>query len=167
MAQGKKLNCKVLSNGIEYEITTKHPVYNLRYTIMTRCYNASQEDYPFYQGRGIKVCPEWISNPLSFFQWCFDNGWQKSLVLDRIDNNKDYEPSNCRFVDNTFNLKKMHIDNNLIGENAPNAKLTLQNVLEIKKLLEMDVRYSRLAKDFGVSASTIGAIKRKQNWKDV
>ncbi len=144
MAQGKKLNCKIISNGIEYEITTSHPIYNLRYTIMTRCYNAALKDYKFYQGKGIKVCDKWKNDFISFFQWCMDNGWKKGLVLDRIDNDKDYSPDNCRFITFTENL---------------------QQVIEIRKRLALKIPAKYIAQDFNVSASTIGAIKRGQNWK--
>ncbi len=166
MAQGVKLNCRVISNGIEYKITTDHPIYGLRYVLLTRCYNASKRDFKFYQGRGIKVCDEWKNCFIAFFKWCLDNGWKKGLVLDRIDNNKDYEPNNCRFITAKENLQKMHIDHNMVGENSPRAKLTQLQVDEIRKKLGEGVMNSRLAKDYNVSPSTIKAIKSGQNWKD-
>jgi hypothetical protein len=167
MAQGKKLTDKVISNGIEYAITTKHPIYQLRYRIMTRCYNASAIDYPYYQGKGIKMCDEWKNDYISFFKWCLDNGWKDGLVMDRIDSNKNYEPSNCRFVTIEENISKMHKDNGMYGEKSANAKLTEDQVREIRKLIAADVKLTRIAKDFRVAPTTIGAIKRKQNWKDL
>lgn len=166
MAQGIKLTDKIISNGIEYAITTKHPIYHLRYTIMTRCYNAAPRDYRFYQGRGIEVCDEWKNSYINFFQWCMDNGWRRGLVLDRINNNGNYEPNNCKFITATENLKKMHKDNKMSGENAPHAKLTLIQVNEIRRRLNDGVTCSRLGRDYGVSKSTIQAIKIGQNWKE-
>jgi hypothetical protein len=165
MAQGKKLNCRIVSNEVEYEITTKHPIYRLRYTIMTRCYNASSKDYKFYQGKGIKVCDEWKDDFIAFFKWCIDNGWKVGLKLDRIDNTKDYEPANCRFITTEENLKKMHIENDMHGEKASNAKLTNDQVLKIRELLALRIPAAVIARDYKVCASTIGAIKRGQNWK--
>jgi hypothetical protein len=165
MAQGKKLDCKIESNGIEYEITTKHPIYHLRYTIMTRCYNASGSDFRFYQGRGIKVCDEWKNDFIAFFKWCIDNGWQKGLVLDRINNSKDYTPENCRFITNSENLKKMHKDNVMYGVKASNVKLTEKEVWEIREKLQNGVVGTRLAKDYKVSKGAIYAIKNGSNWK--
>jgi len=167
MAQGIKLDDKVISNGIEYAITTKHPIYNLRYIIMTRCYNASTRDFPYYQGKGIRICPEWKDDFVVFFKWCLDNGWKKGLVLDRFDHNKDYEPSNCRFITVQENSSNMHKENAMYGENSANAKLTEDQVRQIRKLIAMDIKLTRIAKDFNVTASAIGAIKRRQNWKDL
>jgi len=59
----------------------------------------------------------------------------------------------------------MHRDNKMIGEAAPNAKLNLEQVLQIKKLLGLGVTCVRIAKDYNVSKSTVSAIKRGQNWK--
>ena len=165
MAQGKKLNCIITSNGIVHTITPKHPVYRLRYVMMTRCYNASAKDYQYYQGKGIKLCSEWITNPISFFQWCFDNGWKDGLALDRINSSKDYTPDNCQFISKSLNLKKMHHENNFSGETAPNAKLSELDVIEIKKRLELGVTAARLSRDFNVGRSTVQAIKSGQNWK--
>lgn len=164
MAQGKKLNCKIESKGITHEITPKHPVYRLRYVVMTRCYNASKRDYPYYQSKGIKLCQEWLTNPESFFKWCFDNNWEIGLALDRKDSTKDYSPDNCQFISKSLNLKKMHHENNFIGENSPNAKLNKDDVIEIKKRLDLGVTCSRLSRDFNVSRTTIQAIKTGQNW---
>ena len=167
MAQGKKLDNKIISNGIQYFISTKHPVYNLRYIIMTRCYNASEKDFPYYQGKNIKLCDEWKNDFVAFFKWCMDNGWQNGLVLDRIDHNDDYKPSNCRFITSRDNLSRMHKDNGMYGENSANAKLSECQVREVRRLIEMGVKLTRIAKDYNVTASAIGAIKRKQNWKDL
>jgi hypothetical protein len=165
MAQGKLLDCLIISNGIEHKITTKHPVYRLRYTILTRCYNAAKRDFPYYQGRGIKVFGEWIVDQNSFFQWCFDNGWSQGLALDRKDPDKDYTPENCQFISKKNNLEKMHQQRELIGETAPHAILKEKQVLEIKKLLNMGVTCVRIARDFGVSKGAISMIKRGANWK--
>lgn len=167
MAQGIKLNIVIESKGILHEITPKHPVYRLRYVIMTRCYNASKRDFPYYQGKGIKLCSEWITNPESFFKWCFDNNWQEGYALDRKDPAKDYSPENCQFIPKSLNLIKMHQQNNMIGDNACNVKLTEEQVKKIKYLLDVGVTCARLSRDFKVARSTIQAIKSGQNWKHI
>ena len=63
-----------------------------------RCYNSNSKDYKWYGAKGIKICSEWINTPESFEQWALNHGYNDTLTLDRIDSNKDYEPSNCRWI---------------------------------------------------------------------
>lgn len=61
-----------------------------------RCKNPSRENYPHYGGRGITVCPEW-EDFNNFYEWAIANGYSQGLSLDRIDNNGNYEPANCKW----------------------------------------------------------------------
>lgn len=70
-----------------------------------RCYNANSKDYRWYGAKGIKICDEWMNNPSSFEKWALQNGYQDDLTIDRIDENKDYSPDNCRWVTNPQNAK--------------------------------------------------------------
>lgn len=69
----------------------------------TRCYNKNACNYHNYGGRGIKVCDEWLHNFKAFQEWALSHGYDNTLRIDRIDNDKDYEPSNCRWVTNKEN----------------------------------------------------------------
>lgn len=81
-----------------------------------RCYNPKNKSYKDYGGRGIKVCYEWLNDSQSFIDWCESNKWVKGLFLDRIDNNGNYSPENCRLVthmENCLNQRKRR--NNTTG----------------------------------------------------
>ena len=67
------------------------------YDMRKRCENPKFHAFHRYGGRGIKVCDEWKKYS-AFFKWAKANGYREGLQIDRIDNDGDYCPSNCRFV---------------------------------------------------------------------
>lgn len=81
---------------------SKHPLYKRYLKIKERCYNPNNKSYKDYGGRGIKMCDEWLNDFVAFYNWAMENGYEKGLEIDRIDNNKGYSPDNCRFVDRTI-----------------------------------------------------------------
>lgn len=77
--------------------------------VIRRCHNPKShlDDKKRYQDKGVKVCDEWRNNFMAFYEWSIKNGYTNEklpsginkLSLDRIDNNKGYEPNNCRWTD--------------------------------------------------------------------
>ena len=86
-------------------------LYNIWYGMLTRCNNPKHEAYSNYGGRGIKVS---FKDFDSFTEWALSNGYEEHLTIDRIDNNKDYSPDNCRWV--TMKEQQNHRRNNSIYE---------------------------------------------------
>lgn len=113
------MNNKVISiRDAKGRYTKKHGMYGTRlYHIWNglreRCLNPNNKDYNNYGGRGITVCKEW-DNAESFFKWALWSGYNDNLTLDRIDTNKGYCPSNCRWI--TSDEQQRNKRNNVILE---------------------------------------------------
>lgn len=63
-----------------------------------RCTNPNKINYARYGGRGIKVCSEWMESFEAFYEWATTHGYKDDLSLDRINNDGNYEPGNCRWA---------------------------------------------------------------------
>lgn len=81
-------------------------LYGIWRSAYSRCHTPGYANYENYGGRGLTVCEEWRWDYSAFKAWALANGYKEGLSLDRIDNDKGYEPGNCRWAtkrEQTFN----------------------------------------------------------------
>lgn len=120
-----------------------------------RCSYPKYKWYNRYGGRGIKVCSEWKECFLTFKVWAEDNGYSDKLQIDRVDNDKDYCPNNCRFVTSAENI-----------QNQSTTKLDLGKVKEIRELwVEREMTQEAIGKIYGVHQNLISRIVNNKIWR--
>lgn len=116
--------------------------YEIWQGMKKRCYNEHDARYDRYGGRGITVCDEWKEDFPAFYDWAINNGYADNLTIDRIDNDKGYSPSNCRWASAKEQSRNRSTN---IKIKIGNATKTLKEWCEIFELdyATIQMRYKR------------------------
>lgn len=130
-------------------------IYKTYFSMKQRCYNDKNPRYDLYGGRGIKVCKEWLDNKEEFYIWSMNNGYNELLTIDRIDNDDDYRPDNCRWADEAAQSRNRR---HVISE---------ETVMTIKSHLQDGLTHKEIADRLQVSKHRISNISSGKCWANI
>lgn len=131
---------------------TQTTEYRIWKGIKARCFNTKVREYKNYGGRGITMHPAWRDDYNAFLR---DVGRRPSEehTIDRIDNNRGYEPDNCRWATSTQQARNTRV-----------VKLSVEAAQKIRARVNSGERYPKIAANFGVSISTIWMVATGKTW---
>ena len=120
---------------------TDHPLYRVWSNMRKRCYGTNNPAYATYGARGIQICDEWLDDFQVFYDWAISNGFSEGLSIDRIDNDGNYEPSNCQWITISENIRRMNLYHAKKGT-GPQSKKIKQKIKDTNqnkygKIVEM------------------------------
>lgn len=117
LRSGNTKSCGCVAKERISQINKKHGLrhtrlYSIWVNMRGRCYNKNNNRYNSYGGKGIVVCDEWQGDQgfQNFYDWAIQSGYKDSLTLERMDNSKNYCPSNCKWA--TMKEQQNHRTNN-------------------------------------------------------
>lgn len=129
-----------------------HPLYKLIYKMMARCHNPNDPSYSDYGARGIFVCDEWRSNPISFISWGERSGFVQGLEIERIDNNGPYAPWNCKWANRT--------------EQARNRRNTILSMDLARKIRADGRSIPDISKAYSIDRKSVADVLNGRTWKE-
>lgn len=131
LASGNTNSCGCLHKELLTQRNTKHNkaysrIYHIWLDMRQRCYNPKNHAYKHYGERGIRICNEW-DDFTTFYNWAMVNGYEDDLTIDRINNDGNYEPSNCRWVNRSVQMNNTRCT---VFLNIDGEKLSLKAAIE-------------------------------------
>ena len=141
---------------------SSHPLYSIWRCMVNRCTNPSHKSYKDYGMRGITICDEWVSDAQFFYQWAIASGYQAGLVLDRENNDGNYEPSNCRWT--TTNISAENKRLLMIRNSSGFRGVTFLKRKNYKKPWRSVIQWNGIAYKLGCYTTAIKAAKAYDNF---
>lgn len=128
------------------------PTYKSWTSMRVRCLCRTANNYAPYGGRGIRICDRWLE---SFENFLADMGERpEGTTLDRIDNDGNYEPGNCRWATVAEQ-----------NRNKSTTKLTPMLARSIRMMHELGYSQSFVGRRFGVAKSLVCQIAQGKIWR--
>ena len=166
---GKESIQKILANpkwrGRHVHEGRHTELYSHWCSMKSRCHNKNHVHWDRYGGRGIKVCDEWDKSFAVFRDWAMANGYKDGLSIDRINNDGNYEPSNCRWANQkqqsrntrrnlffTINGVRKSFQDwcDEYGANQRPVYQRIQRGWDIEKALTTPIKITKRSRDYGV-----------------
>ena len=165
LRSGASQSCGCLQKEIVSAANSTHgmsgsPEFYVWSTMIQRCTNTNHHKFPNYGGRGISICAAWLADFNSFYA---DMGPRPSSKhsIDRINNDGNYEPSNCRWATASQQVSNRR-PLRTFGENNKNSKLRQSDV---EMVLSSPRSNQELARLFNVSSAAIYNLRNGKSWK--
>ena len=142
-------------NSKHGEIKTR--LYHIWHCMKQRCLYIKAINYKDYGGRGIIICPEWTNDYIAFRDWALNNGYTEGLQINRMNNDGNYEPSNCNFITAKENARQRR------GQKIKNIEMANEI-----RALHASKKYTQkeLANKYTVSHQTISEIINNKKWEN-
>ena len=125
---------------------THSRLYAVWANMIRRCNNPKANDWKFYGAKGVTVCDEW-KHFSGFYEWAKKTGYKDDLTIDRIDNNGNYCPDNCRWANWDIQMNNT----------------TRNHYIEVNGVVKTAIQWCR---EKGISPSTF-YYRINKGWTDV
>ena len=131
-------------------------LYKIYLNMKSRCNNPNIHNYNRYGGRGISVCKEWSDDFMVFYKWAIENGYSDDLSIDRINNDGNYEPSNCRWVNakdqanNRSTSRYIDVDGEKLTVAQFSEAYNIKSQIFITRRLDKECDYRQILEDYNI-----------------